>query len=597
MKNIFTLVMNRVFLVLAGILFPMLAICQSSSGVLAWNFSSGGIYSAPLVVDSIAYIGDMKGKFAALNANTGQEIWSYQAATYIASNANYKDGVVIFEAGDRLHGLNAKTGELLWSFKSTDKKPTPGFDTGYHHSSPVVEGNTAYYGDEWGYMNGVNVTTGKLDFQYQTPFKYDTLSNFNIRSTPAIQDGIIYFGDNGSNLYAISLADKSKKWIHKMDSPHWDGSIVSEIVIKDNVIYCGGYNSTFSPIDLETGEPLWQFSDWDTFLPSTPVFYKDNIIIGTTISSNHIYALNKLTGEKSWELKVKGIFFVKPIIIQDSILVMNSTDPFADKWGMLYFINLEKGQIINEIHLENATESSPIRYKDIIMIGKNDGLYAFNYKPLLEKPSPSKFSFDDSQVLDTINSNEPLAISFPLINTGNACDTINIDFEITGDDSKSNITYTKKSNYHVGPTQIVNIFLKAKKDKLVPGEYNIKIIISSARQTRNPLFEKTIKLTVAGTSSTGLLNSRELKCVTSPNPFTGHVDFSLGDIPETKINLVIHTADGKVVFSNTYNHTSARDLIAWEGCDDGGKLLPQGIYIYQLTSDDIISTGKLLKIQ
>lgn len=383
MKIVFTLPAKGMFMLWLILLFSPHAISQIPAEMLAWKFSSGEIYSAPLVVDSFAYIGDMNGKFSALNANTGKEIWSYTAETYIASNPAFEDGIVIFEAGDKLHGLKAKTGEFLWSFKSTDKKPTPGDVTAYHHSSPVIDAGTAYFGDEWGNMNGVDILTGKLVFQYRVPFNYTAVSDYSIRATPIIKNGIIYFGDYEANIYAISLKDKHIKWIHKMETPRWDGSVVSEMVIDNNMLYFGRYTNSMIPLNLETGEQLWKFTDYETFLPSTPVFYKENVIIGTTISSNHIYALKKATGEKSWELKVKGIFFVKPIIILDSILVINSTEPFGDKLGILYFIDINQGKILNEVHLENSTEASPIQYYDMILLGKNDGLYAFNYKTIL----------------------------------------------------------------------------------------------------------------------------------------------------------------------------------------------------------------------
>jgi len=569
---------------------------QIPSSFQVWKYPSGRINSSVLVVDSTVYVGDMNGKFSKLNANTGQEIWSYQAENYIASHAAYKDGVVVFESGDKLHGLDAKTGNLLWSYKSTDKKPTVGYDTGWHHSSPAVEGNTAYFGDEWGNMNGVNLKTGKIDFQYHIPFSYDVLTDYNIRTMPVILDSIIYFGDYEGRIYAISLKDKSEKWITKMETPRWDGSIVSEIVIDNGVLYCGRYTNAFIPLDLKTGTPLWKFSEWETFLPSTPLIYKDQIIIGTTINVNKIFSLKKSTGEKNWEIKAKGIFFVRPIIIQDSILVINSTDPFADKWGILYFINLEKGAIINEIHLQNATESSPIFYKDMIIIGGNDGLFAFNYKPAIAAFGLSNIIFDDVTESDTILISEPFDKSFPLTNASDFCDTVNVSFEITGDESKSNISFIEKKGFHIRPTQILDITLKAKANKLNAGNYSIKITVSSARQTSDPLFEKNIKLTVKEATGSELINSKEKKCMVSPNPFNKHVTFQLDNRSLSPIHLVIYTLDGRTVYSGNSIQSNENNKIEWDGCDKNKIQLQSGIYIYSLSSDNFQSTGKLIKV-
>ena len=74
---------------------------------------------------------------------------------------------------------------------------------------------------------------------------YERESDYCIASTPAIADNVIYFGDNGAHMFAVSLADSTELWSQKVYSPKWDGSVVSEVVVKDSTLYFGGYNNFF----------------------------------------------------------------------------------------------------------------------------------------------------------------------------------------------------------------------------------------------------------------------------------------------------------------------------------------------------------------
>ena len=587
MKHFHSLQKNLLLLLIIS--FTTNIFSQIPAEYILWEYNCGEIYSGPLLIDSVLYIGDFQGKFSKLNANTGEEIWSYQAETYIASNATIKDDIVVFEAGDRLHGLNAQSGELLWSFRSTDKESTPGYPTGYHHSSPVIEGNTAYYGDEWGYMNGVNIETGELDFQYHIPYEYSTVSDYNIRSTPVIQDSIIYFGDYDGVVYAISLKDKSEKWITKMETPRWDGSIVSEMVINDGTLYCGRYTNAFIPLDLETGTPLWKFSDNETFLPSTPLFYKNQIVIGTTIHSNHIYSLDKVTGEKNWEIMVKGIFFNKPILIQDSVLVMNSTDPFTDLLGVMYFINLNKGKIINEIPLTNSTESYPIQYKNYILIGKGDGLYAINYLPYLGDLGPSNFSFDDSEDSIKIKTNESYTEKYPVTNNSIFSDNYSLLTEIVGGKSKSQIFVIERTNFHLMPSQEDNILVRIVKNKVAAGEYTMNLTLTSDRQEGDYLFKKTIHILIE--QVTGIESSIQNSIKIYPNPFNEKVTFDLGESFYPPATITIYNTLGAAIYSTEINGKK----LDWNGLDKAGNPLSKGIYIYSFQSKDYSLTGELVK--
>jgi hypothetical protein len=367
-----------------------------------------------------------------------------------------------------------------------------------------------------------------------------------------------------------------------METPRWDGSVVSDMVIDNNVLYCGRYTNSLTPLDLETGKQLWKFTDQDTYLPSTPVFYKNNVIIGTTISSNHIYALDKATGTKNWELNVKGIFFVKPIIIQDSILVMNSTDPFTDHVGVLHFIDLNRGKMIHEIYLPNSTESSPIQYKDKILIGKNDGLYAIDYKPLLVPPGPSSFNFDATPENLIINKNEVFYKTYMLTNTGTSFDDVTVQYEKDGDPTINRMIFSDITNLHVRPDQQVEICIHAKANSFKPGNYTIKIRIVSARQTDDSPLEKTINLSVLNPTGLNDEITAEGRCLASPNPFLNNVLFDLKGIQESKIELTIHSLNGELVYSE--NIQKPVESFLWNGRNRNNVPVQSGVYIYQVSS-------------
>ena len=51
------------------------------------------------------------------------------------------------------------------------------------------DAGVVYYGDDWGNLNGVDLATGALVFQFTIEIGRP------IRSTPAMKDGVVYFGD------------------------------------------------------------------------------------------------------------------------------------------------------------------------------------------------------------------------------------------------------------------------------------------------------------------------------------------------------------------------------------------------------------------
>jgi len=345
---------------------------------IAWKFkTNAAIHSTPLVDGNVIFIGSTDSVFYAISINDGSEIWHYKTDYSINSKAAIFSNLVIFESGFKLYALDKKTGKLKWSFVASTGKPemSIGF-TDYHHSSPIIHENIAYYGDGWGNLNGVDVETGKLKFQYS--IKTDSAA---IRTTPAIKNDVIYFGDWAGHVYAVSLSNKSLLWQYTLINrrPYY-GMVTSDMIIRDTLLYFGSQHDVFSPLGLKKGKPAWTFIDPNkTYLPSTPVFYKNSVIIGSTINTYKIYCLTD--GKEKWSCKSDGIFFVQPVII-DSVIIMN-TSYFGEK-GTVFMVNGNNGSIINEYHFNSAAPASPAIAGNKIFIGNGDGfLYAFYLKEFI----------------------------------------------------------------------------------------------------------------------------------------------------------------------------------------------------------------------
>jgi outer membrane protein assembly factor BamB len=368
-----------IFFLFFGLLCPLILEAQIPKEYILWKFNaSGPVHSLPVVRGTTVYFGDMNGNFYAVDTRNGIEAWSCKVRHPINSRAALKGNVVCFEAGNALYGIDTKEGMLLWCYSASKEDPKISVDlTDYHHSSPVIDNETAYFGDEYGTIHGVNIRTGKGVFKYTTPDKKV------IRSTPVVNNGIIYFGDWDGTVYAVSIPAKTLKWKYKMANVREKyGAIVSEMVIKDNLLYFGSQHDTYNPIDIVTGKPKWAFTDPDkTYLPTTPVFYKKDLIVGSTVNANKIYCFSE--GKVKWTVPTKGVFFVKPLIYQDSILIMNSS-AFGDT-GYLYFVNCRTGKLINEVAIEEAMPASLAIAENKLLLGRKEGLIAFDFKPYLTK--------------------------------------------------------------------------------------------------------------------------------------------------------------------------------------------------------------------
>lgn len=203
-----------------------------------------------------------------------------------------------------------------------------------------------------------------------------------INSSPAVFEGIVYFGTSDGNLYAVDAYTGIEKWItrigqplEKMDNITLNRSgtprslppaIFSSPVIFDNTAFFGTAYGYAYALDIKNGNIIWRTEIPGLHL-ANPKIYKNNLYIGS--KDRHLYKLDSGTGDIIWSYSTRGEINSTPAIYDDNIFI-NCQD------GYLYSIGIDSS--LNwETDIGCPTRNSPAVYEDILFLGA-DCFYAVN---------------------------------------------------------------------------------------------------------------------------------------------------------------------------------------------------------------------------
>lgn len=362
----------------------------ASSSVINWKFETENkIYASAIQDEGVIYSGSDDGNFYAVNSYDGSLMWKYNTGSPIRSTANISGNTICFQSNNRLIGLNKKSGALLWEFTPEPARNRKAIissdDWDYHHCSPVVYKNVAYYGNDFGYIYGVNLKNGAKVFEYKTEI------GSPVRSTPAISDDIIYFGDFEGYLYALNLKTKTLKWslktylVKEYDS---FGGIVSKIVVDENNVYFGARNYNFQVLNKHTGVPVWKFTHSDGGWVSGTPYLKDGKVYVGGSDTHSLHVFEASTGKELgiFPFTNGGAMFSEPIFFGNYIIIQTGDgyDNESGK-GFIYILDDSALEPIKELSVKGNIFSTSLLYNRTLYVTSVDGyIYAINLTALLK---------------------------------------------------------------------------------------------------------------------------------------------------------------------------------------------------------------------
>ncbi|WP_019509536.1 PQQ-binding-like beta-propeller repeat protein [Pleurocapsa sp. PCC 7319] len=200
--------------------------------------------SSPAFFNDVIYIGGGNGCLYAINALSGELIWSFKTTKNkpLTAPAVSKDVVAVYSSDGNLYVVDILSGEQKWKFEIGSLSSLP--------SSlpivPMIDEEKIYVIDDGNILHALDIQTGKSRWSF-------TLNNQPL-TIPAVSQGILCVGSKDNILHGLNADSAEQVWEFKLDKfSQW-----SNLTVDNQSLYIGTQGS-LQALDLSTGEHLWQF--------------------------------------------------------------------------------------------------------------------------------------------------------------------------------------------------------------------------------------------------------------------------------------------------------------------------------------------------
>ncbi len=177
-------------------------------------------------------------------------------------------------------------------------------------SSPVWYEGVLYFGSDDGNVYAVNAATGRQNWKFSTAGP--------VPSTPAVAGGLVYVASYDSKFYAIDAKTGKLRWKfvtggeRRFEAKGLDGLqpknqtfadpfdvYLSSPVVAQGAVYFGSGDGNLYALDAASGELRWKFATGDV-VHASPAFASGTLYFGSWDS--YFYAVDAASGKEKWRI-------------------------------------------------------------------------------------------------------------------------------------------------------------------------------------------------------------------------------------------------------------------------------------------------------
>jgi outer membrane protein assembly factor BamB len=281
---------------------------------LAWAFGGNALLEFPATIwGNNLYLLDDGATVKRVNITTGRQIWLRHVGLLSAStpslDVKHKElfvSILSVSCGTigcvdgELAALSMRSGKILWTFPVSSGT----------ESSPMIVGNSVYFGDQAGTEYSLNIRTGHENWSFQT--------GGSIKAGADYWGGNLYFGTYGGSFYAVNARTGHEVWAA---SP--GGQFYSTPAVGFGHVYVGDKNGDAYAFDLRSGTLAWGVG-LGNYVYGGPAV-ADVRGLGPTVYigsyNGDLYAINALSGSTDWAADVGGAISGSATVVNNTVYV------------------------------------------------------------------------------------------------------------------------------------------------------------------------------------------------------------------------------------------------------------------------------------
>ncbi|HHI89194.1 MAG TPA: dehydrogenase, partial [Hellea balneolensis] len=348
------------------------------------SFRKGRLTASPVVADGRIYTLDAANKVTALDAQTGERVWSKKITVKsrgktrrgkrklverIKDPLTFRDrggkdtesiGGGVALADGRLYvssglgvvlALDAQTGKEIWrkrTFSPIQSAPT------------VADGRVFVISDD-NELYAIDADTGEVEWTYQAIIE---MARMLTSPAPAVIEDVVIAPFSSGEVVALKVQNGGVLWQDSLNASRQLtplatlNDIASGPVIADGYVFVTGQSGEFAAFDFRTGQQVWSQPAGSLGFPLVVGDY-----IYTVTTEGQVVCMTKADGTVAWltqlpvfkkaKKRKKRISWAGPVMAGDRLLLMSSR-------GRAVELNPWSGKIIREFKLAGPVFISPI---------------------------------------------------------------------------------------------------------------------------------------------------------------------------------------------------------------------------------------------
>ncbi len=289
-----------------------------------WTFHAGSLLEfPPIVADGMMYVGQLHGRFFAVDTSNGAITWRKNIHHCSAASPAYDNGVVFasflaeypcpkgeFGSGGYVYAWDAKTGERKWV---AELPPV--------ESSPLVQDGTVYVGAWDNKVYALDEATGAV--KWATPTDAQIVSSASwVDAETAGGSPAIVIGTNGGSLYELDAATGAVRWKAQSNDRLGSGReyFYSTPTVAYGRVFIGNTDGWMYAYGAQSGKLIWA-KQAGSYVYTAAVAAGEVIYIGTY--DGNIIAFDAATGGRLWTAPAPGAVHGAPVLM-DGLLYFST---------------------------------------------------------------------------------------------------------------------------------------------------------------------------------------------------------------------------------------------------------------------------------